>query len=236
MNPNSLPSSRIATLSSVLIALATVALLALDHGALATPKISKAGATTWLDSSDPVTVAMTVFRLLALLVALHLLSTMALAAAGRTLKRQGLARFATAVSLPPMRGVVIRIAGLGLSASILMSSPTAVAAAEPAAAEASGHSAVLRLAPPPEPTGQATLVERVEDPPPSPAPRTEQRHVALPGDHLWLIAEQRLGEALGRSASDAEIGPYWQRVVEANPQLKDPDLLFPGDEVIVPEP
>lgn len=55
-----------------------------------------------------------------------------------------------------------------------------------------------------------------------------------PGDHLWSIAEARLARALGRPVHDREIGAYWRAVVAANPQLIDPDLLHPGDSVVVP--
>jgi nucleoid-associated protein YgaU len=32
----------------------------------------------------------------------------------------------------------------------------------------------------------------------------------------------------------AEVDGYWLRVVRANPQLGDPDLLFPGDVIVLP--
>jgi nucleoid-associated protein YgaU len=51
-----------------------------------------------------------------------------------------------------------------------------------------------------------------------------------PGDHLWNIAER---------TAPADVATYWRRLVELNrPRLADPDnpdLLFPGDVVVLPQ-
>ncbi len=61
-----------------------------------------------------------------------------------------------------------------------------------------------------------------------------------PGDSLWSIAESALAAAWGQPADARELAHYWWRVVEANraslPIPANPDLLFPGDEVVVPPP
>lgn len=59
-------------------------------------------------------------------------------------------------------------------------------------------------------------------------------HIVVPGDHLWALAEQRVSDARGGSADPSEIAPYWQRILDANPQLGDPDLIFPGDIIVLP--
>lgn len=72
---------------------------------------------------------------------------------------------------------------------------------------------------------------------PAEAPKEPTRstdHVVVVGDHLWAIAEHQLATALGHQPSDAETEPYWRSVVSANPQLADPDLVFPGDTLHVP--
>ena len=54
------------------------------------------------------------------------------------------------------------------------------------------------------------------------------------GDHLWKISAR----ALGRPASDRAIGPYWLEVIDINrPHLRsgDPDLIYPGELVTLPE-
>jgi nucleoid-associated protein YgaU len=74
---------------------------------------------------------------------------------------------------------------------------------------------------------------------PSPPPTPREHHVVVPGDNLWRIAATRLAAALGREPSDAEIAPYWQRVIAANRttlRSGDPDLVFPGELVALPPP
>lgn len=54
------------------------------------------------------------------------------------------------------------------------------------------------------------------------------------GDHLWKISARHLGE----NSPESEIGPYWREVIEVNlPRLRsgDPDLIFPGEVVELPE-
>lgn len=58
-----------------------------------------------------------------------------------------------------------------------------------------------------------------------------------PGDHFWALAERRLSAAWGRCPSDAEIAPYWVRVVAENRdriRSGNPDLIFPGELVVLP--
>jgi nucleoid-associated protein YgaU len=59
-----------------------------------------------------------------------------------------------------------------------------------------------------------------------------------PGDHLWKISQAQLDLTLGRPAGIEEVGPYWLSVIEANrDRLRsgDPDLIFPGEVVMLPE-
>jgi nucleoid-associated protein YgaU len=61
--------------------------------------------------------------------------------------------------------------------------------------------------------------------------------VVEPGDHLWRISSTRLRSELGRSARDAEIWPYWRKVIDANvTRLRsgDPDLIYPGEVIELP--
>lgn len=60
------------------------------------------------------------------------------------------------------------------------------------------------------------------------------------GDHLWNIAERVLADHLGHAPTDAQVAPYWRRVIEANrqrlPDPGNPDLVLPGMKVEVPDP
>lgn len=63
--------------------------------------------------------------------------------------------------------------------------------------------------------------------------------VVQPGDHMWNLAGNRLAQATGRAPTNSEISPYWRRVVEANRdriRSGDPDLIFPGEVLILPGP
>lgn len=64
-------------------------------------------------------------------------------------------------------------------------------------------------------------------------------HEVRPGDHLWSIAEQILRERSGRAiVADHEIAPFWRQLIDANlPQLRsgDPDLIYPGEVLTIPE-
>jgi nucleoid-associated protein YgaU len=61
-----------------------------------------------------------------------------------------------------------------------------------------------------------------------------------PGEHFWAVAERVLADTWQRAPSDGEIVPYWRSLIDANRQsLHDPDnpdLLFPGQVLVVPPP
>jgi nucleoid-associated protein YgaU len=61
--------------------------------------------------------------------------------------------------------------------------------------------------------------------------------VVVPGDHLWKISQARLDNLLGRMATSEEVAPYWREVIEVNRGRllsSDPDLIYPGEVVLVP--
>lgn len=59
-----------------------------------------------------------------------------------------------------------------------------------------------------------------------------------PGDDFWEIAEEAVTAHLGRTASDAEVRPYWQALIEANRDIltdpANPSLIFAGQVLEVP--
>ncbi|MBT8240328.1 MAG: hypothetical protein KJN63_03795 [Acidimicrobiia bacterium] len=66
---------------------------------------------------------------------------------------------------------------------------------------------------------------------------TAAKHLVVPGDNLWVIAEARLSAHLGRPASNAEIVPFWIAVIDANLvslRSGDPDLIHPGETIVLP--
>jgi hypothetical protein len=65
-------------------------------------------------------------------------------------------------------------------------------------------------------------------------------HVVVAGDSLWSIAEATLVAADGQRPDGQAVADYWQAVVEANRDAltdpENPDLIFPGQVVQLPEP
>lgn len=70
--------------------------------------------------------------------------------------------------------------------------------------------------------------------PPLVIERSPEHHVVQPGEHFWSIAEQVVAD---RSLTEP-VGRYWRRLVDANRDRlvdpDDPDLLHPGQELILP--
>ncbi|MDQ3979133.1 MAG: LysM peptidoglycan-binding domain-containing protein, partial [Actinomycetota bacterium] len=79
-------------------------------------------------------------------------------------------------------------------------------------------------------------VQVAEEPPVQMAEAATWR--VRPGESFWSIAEDVLGDAWGRPATDAEIVPYWQVLIETNRAVlvdeANPDLIFPGQVFTVP--
>jgi DNA-binding SARP family transcriptional activator len=60
------------------------------------------------------------------------------------------------------------------------------------------------------------------------------------GDHFWKLSEEVLSQAYGRTATDAEVAPYWRDMVELNESSVasgDPNLIFAGEQyqVLLPD-
>lgn len=232
------------TVGLLAIAAAIVALHHLGGGMLALPSSRSTSAVgDWAQQRDPVTVGFAVLRLVALVVAYHLAATTAIGLAGRIMSLPGWVRAAEAWTFPPLRTTWGRMAGLGLSATAVLTAPV------PPSTAASLPDATMKVveASPPGPPGSATI--QVVDGRAAPTaeatttvePRadtiieaTAEQHEVRAGDHLWAIAETRISDHLGRPATDAEVGDYWRRLIGANPQVVDPDLIHPGQLITVP--
>lgn len=79
----------------------------------------------------------------------------------------------------------------------------------------SGHSSTA-----PDPT-----VRPPEPPPPAPAAPVDRTYVVAKGDSLSKIAKREYGDAA-----------KWRKIFEANRDIiKDPDLIYPGQTLKIPE-
>ena len=73
--------------------------------------------------------------------------------------------------------------------------------------------------------------------PPAGASAMAAEIVVRAGDHMWSVAEERLASVRGRAVSDSETALYWLEVIAVNLsriRSGDPDLIFPGETLILP--
>lgn len=59
---------------------------------------------------------------------------------------------------------------------------------------------------------------------------TQRTHTVKKDENLWSIAEKNSG-----GQTKAEVARYHQDLIKANPQLKDPNVIRPGQELNLPE-
>ena len=176
----------------------------------------------------------TAVRHLALAMGWYLAGATAVSVSAHVSRSRHLLRLSALVTLGPIQRLARSAAGVAVAVSTF--APTAAVA--------------QNGAPPPVMTWvQEDGASPVAAPPPDPAPPSgpqsavaDREVVVAPGDHLWALASRRMAENLGREPSDKELTPYWIRVVEANVtggHLRDagaPDLIYPGDRVVLPAP
>lgn len=221
------------------------ALHAAGTGALATPPLtSPDGWTAWMDRTDPVVAVFAVTRLVALAAAWYVGGATLLTVVADATRAGALTGVADRVTLPMLR----RVLAATVTASIATGSGGGVATAA-SVQPAAETSTTVPGAPP------TIVMHRLSDdeaaptsspssPPPSAgaaaAGGAPHDWRVAPGQCFWTIADDVLTAAWGRPASDAEIVPYWQRLIEANRAvLADPDnphLIFPGQVFQVPNP
>lgn len=95
--------------------------------------------------------------------------------------------------------------------------------------------------PDPSPPGSDQPATTPPTPTPSPSSAPERRVRVAPGDHLWGIARTEVARRRGIAPQDTatgEVAAYWRRVVQVNEarlRSGDADLLFPGEDVILPQ-
>jgi nucleoid-associated protein YgaU len=234
--------------SWVLVLGTAVAALHVAGRALPSPPLrSPAEWLAWAHDRDPLVVAFSGVRLVALGVAWYCLVVTVAGAGLRAVAATDLAAALDRVTLPPLRRILAATMVAGMATGSL--SPVAAGAAtrsvvavqagptttDPQQAEAPASLTMHEL--PAE--GAASL-----SPSPSPpavafptGPATTW--TVQPGDCFWSIAEKVLAQAWGRPPAPGDVVPYWRRLIDANRHVlgdpKNPDLVFPGQVFTLPE-
>lgn len=145
-----------------------------------------------------------------------------------------------AVRLPRLAPAFVRrmVAAAVGGGMLLAPLSASMASAEPARPTAAEVPVLRRLPPAPETATVTTVPVSPPTAPTAPAvPAPGGEVVIAPGDHLWAVAERTLAERLGRAPTDAEVVPFWTRLVDVNRDRLiggDPDLVFPGQRFVLP--
>jgi hypothetical protein len=203
---------------------------AAGHGALAGPPLHDPSSWGhWAATRPAPDAAMAVLRLVVVALTWYLLGTGALAVALRLGRAGRLVELADVLTLPAVRRAVQAGLGVGLAGLAVVPVGSGIALASPSApatAEVHGLS----------PDDAAPVLQEVG----GPVPTEARTWTVAGGEHLWSISGRVLSAAWGRAPTDDEIAPFWHRVVEGNrDRLADPgnpDLIFPGQVLLVPDP
>ncbi len=222
----------------------------LGDGTLAAPGAwSPDALARWYDAVGPALAVMVGVRL----AALAAVTWLALAASLQLLVAlhpgERLQRLADAAAPALLRRALRGVAGLSMSFGVMAPAavPGTAMASEPAQEPVPGGEATATMrpldpvAPPatPAPAPPATPA-----PAPAPAPEAAARPTGQDGyrvevgQHLWAIATETVGEALGREPSEREVRRYWVELIAANRDRlvvpDNPDLLYPDQLLRLP--
>jgi nucleoid-associated protein YgaU len=213
------------------------------NGPLAAPPLTDPGRWgAWLDGRTPLVAAFGLLRLVALVALWYVAVATFVGAVLRLVGAAALVRVADRFTVGPVRRLLAGSLSLGLASSGLLA-VAAPALRSPVAAAQTATTTTTTTAP----AGDVVTMHRLgpaEAPvTPAVAPVTKLdpgRWTVKPGECFWSIAESVLADRLGRAPTDAEIVPYWRRLIEANRaelvQRGDPDLILPGQTFTIPGP
>ncbi len=207
----------------------------------------------WYEALGPSGAALAVVRLLVGAVLLWLAMATILQLLATWVR--SLRLLADLVAPPMLRGLAGGVASLSLG---LVSGPPPLMGDEPSTAVLrplnDAPEADASVAPTSESTSTTTTLSPVtpavvdsasQATPESPAAPPDagldgdgENYEVRPGDHLWALAAEVVGDSLGTAPSDSDVARYWKSLMSANrDRLVDPtnfDLIYPGQVLRLP--
>ena len=229
------------------LAVVAIALQWAGQGALSAPPLTEPGRwAAWVTGRDPVHAAFGLLRLVALGGVWYLAGVTALGAVLRIAGAGSLVRLSDRITIAPVRRMLACSVSLGLATSGVVVVAAPALRAPVAAAQTSTSASTSTTGVPPATVtmhrlgpGEPGVVSAAAQSTPTTTPATD-RWTVKPGECFWSIAEDVLAARWGRAPTDAEIVPYWQRLIEANrhhlAQVDNPDLIFPAQVFVLPAP
>jgi nucleoid-associated protein YgaU len=202
----------------------------------------------WLRDGDPATVVVALLRWVAVVLAAWTLLSTLLYLAAASSRVPAAVRAVRWTTVPAVRRVVDAACAVSVATSVVATSVVLAPAGAGATSADPPSVSVVRDGR----GGDGSIARLPADPAPTttrPAPVPPAPTVVVPdddvvvvdaGDNLWVLAARRLARASGRTpdeVTDAEVAPYWVRVCDANRARlasSDPDLVFPGEQVVLP--
>ncbi|HUQ62289.1 MAG TPA: hypothetical protein VM121_00865 [Acidimicrobiales bacterium] len=245
-----------------LLALVIAGLHIAGESVLRTPGMTaSAGWSRWLIRTDPVVTAFALLRLVMLAAAWYTLAVTTATAAAHFGGSGALVAAVDRLTVPALR----RLLAMTVSASVAtgsfgaLVSPAGAQPVDPPATVTMHRLGEGEALPTMTPTSTSTTTAATTSTtattaagpvpaagtaapsePASSVPRAAREWRVERGDCFWTIAESVLTASAGRAPSDAEIVPYWRRLIEANRAVlgdrNNPDLIFPGQIFTVPPP
>jgi hypothetical protein len=222
----------------------TVALAGLGHSALDPHTLSIEGVIQWLQSNPPWVEALAIIRAGALAIGIYCSASIALLLMASRCQNLALAHVSSALVNRRLRSVLESALGLTLTVGLTLGPAVGAHATSAGPGQATIVTittiATDSLAPTHDapPTMPGTLLVRLPTAelttPTAEQPSGDTIHVVHPGEHLWGLAQAVVALHGTTDPTDAQITPYWRQVIRANPQLIDPDVIRPGDQIRLP--
>jgi hypothetical protein len=235
-------------LAAVALTAAAVALQWTGQGRLAPPPLAHPGRWAgWLDGRDPAVAAFSLVRLVGLGALWYLVAVTGVGLLLRLVGAARMVRVADRLTVAPVRRLLAGVS-LSLAATVAVPATLLPAAFAQPAPTTTTTTTTAAAAPGPPATVTMHLMTPADQMPTAPAPEVTpppaatatDRWTVRPGECFWTIAESVLSRTWGRAPTDAEIVPYWQRLIVANGAALahpgNPDLIFPGQVFEIPAP